>query len=300
MGRRKIGFIGFGEVGSMFSRSMQKNGAKILVYDSLLASEKGAEIIYNRMEGEGVICSTVGELVTNSETIFATVTTQSAKAVAEEAAAFLKPGQMYIDLNSTSPQAKVELAETISPSGADFVEGAILGAIGATGVSTRLLTAGEKGLEAADLLNQMGLNAAFYSAEIGKAAMFKMLRGIFSKGLEALILEVLIAARSASIDDELWQDIVSFMTDNSFEVVASNWVKSHALAYERRYWETVQIVETMQELGVDPIMASATKALFARSLSLELSDAFPQKPGSYKEVIDTISKKLEANIGGQR
>lgn len=293
MGITSIGFIGFGEVGSIFSDAMGKNGAAILVYDSLLTSEKGAKIIYNRVEGRGKICGTIGELVTESEFILATVTTQSSRDVAKEAVKYLKPGQMYIDLNSTSPQAKVELAEIISPSGADFVEGAILGAVGATGADTRLLTAGEKGNQAAALLTHFGLNAAFYSMEIGNAAMFKMLRGIFSKGLEALILEVLIAGKSASIEQDLWEDIVNFMTDNPFEKVASNWVQSHAVAYERRYWEVTQIVETMQELGVDPIMASATETLFKRSLSLDLAEAFPQKPDSYKEVIDYLSRRLE-------
>ncbi len=294
MGGMKIGFIGFGEVGSIFSRAMEKNGAKILVYDTLLHSGKGEEIINDRVQGgESTICSTIEELVTNSDYIVATVTTQSARAVANEAVKYLIPGQTYIDLNSTSPQVKVELAEIISSSGADFVEGAILGAVGATGVDTQLLTAGEKGKEVTGLLNQLGLNASFYSTEIGKAAVFKMLRGIFSKGLEALLLEVLVAGKKASIDKDLWQDIARFMTDNPFEVVASNWIKSHALAYERRYWEVTQIVETMKELGVDPIMASATETLFKRSLSLGLSDAFSHKPDSYEEVVDYIWKKLE-------
>jgi 3-hydroxyisobutyrate dehydrogenase-like beta-hydroxyacid dehydrogenase len=296
---KKVGFIGFGEVGSVFSETLYHHGAKIGVYDALLATQEGAQSLQKRVQGDFKISSTLGKLIDNSDTILSTVTTQSARDVAVDAARFLKPGQMYIDLNSTSPAVKVELAELISPSGADFVEGAILGAVGATGAATRLLTAGEKGKEAAALLNELGLKVSFYSPEIGQAAMFKMLRGIFSKGLEALILELLIAGKRASIEKDLWRDIVGFMTENPFEKVASNWVKTHAVAYERRYWEVTQIVETMRELGVEPIMASATEAVFERSRSLDLAKAFPQKPGSYEEVIDYIWKRLADETPGQ-
>jgi 3-hydroxyisobutyrate dehydrogenase-like beta-hydroxyacid dehydrogenase len=296
---KKVGFIGFGEVGSVFSEALYHHGAEIGVYDALLATQEGAQSIQKRVQGDFKISSTLSKLIDNSDTILSTVTTQSARDVAVEAARFLKPGQMYIDLNSTSPAVKVELAELISPSGADFVEGAILGAVGATGAATRLLTAGEKGKEAAALLNELGLKVSFYSPEIGQAAMFKMLRGIFSKGLEALILELLIAGKRASIEKDLWRDIVGFMTENPFEKVASNWVKTHAVAYERRYWEVTQIVETMRELGVEPIMASATEAVFERSRSLDLAKAFPQKPGSYEEVIDYIWKRLADETPGQ-
>jgi 3-hydroxyisobutyrate dehydrogenase-like beta-hydroxyacid dehydrogenase len=293
---KKIGFVGFGEVGSVFSEALYHHGAEIRVYDALLATQEGAQRIQKRVPGDFKISSTLSELIAHSDTILSTVTTQSARDVADQAARFLKPGQMYIDLNSTSPAVKVELADLISPSGADFVEGAILGAVGATGAATRLLTAGEKGQEAADLLNELGLKVSFYTQEIGQAAMFKMLRGIFSKGLEALILEVLIAGKRASINQDLWRDIVSFMSENPFEKVASNWVQSHAVAYERRYWEVTQIVETMQEIGVEPIMTAATETLFERSLSLGLAEAFPGKPHSYEEVVDYISKKLEGMI----
>lgn len=286
-----IGFIGFGEVASVFSRAMIENGAQIRVYDSLLETEKGAEVVKNRIQASGIHTSSLEELVMECDPIISTVTTQAAKDVAEECAVLLKPGQLYIDMNSTSPDAKVELGEIVQRSGADFVEGVILGAVGATDVKTRLLTAGIRGKEAAGLLNRLGLNAAFYSPDIGKAAMFKMLRGIFSKGLEALLLEVLISGKRASIDRDLWRDIVDFMEEKPFEQVASNWIQSHAVAYERRYWEVKQILETMQEIGVEPIMTSATEAVFERSYKMGLAEAFPRKPGTNEEVIDYLNEK---------
>jgi hypothetical protein len=68
------------------------------------------------------------------------------------------------------------------------------------------------------------------------------------------------------------------MTENLFEKVASNWVRSHAMASERRYYEMVQVRETMQEMGIEPVMTSGIEAFFKRSLYLGLKEAFAGTP----------------------
>jgi len=289
----RIGFIGFGEVGSVFSKAMWEKGAEILVYDILLSQKGGVETIQKRLRADGIQIGSLDEVVTNSQYVLSTVTTQAAKDVAKACTEYLKPGQIYVDLNSTSPSTKVEVCQIIQPSGVDFVEGAILGAVGTTGPRTRILTTGKKGEEVAKTFNKLGLNVSFYSHEIGKASMFKMLRSIFSKGLENLILELLIAGKRAGIEEDLWDDIVHFMTENPFDRVASNWVQTHAVAHERRYHEMVQVVETMREIGVEPIMTSSTEAFFKRSLSLGLRETFSEKPDSLDEVVDFMEKQLQ-------
>jgi len=171
--------------------------------------------------------------------------------------------------------------------------------VGASGAATRVLTGGAKGQAVADLLAGLGLQVSFYSAEIGKASMFKMLRSIFSKGMEALILELLIAGRRAGIEADLWKDVTEFMTRNPFDRVASNWTRSHCVAYERRYHEMVQVRDTMREIGVDPVITMATEAFFDRSRALGLEKAFSEKPDSMDAVIEFMEHRLRrpANSG---
>jgi 3-hydroxyisobutyrate dehydrogenase-like beta-hydroxyacid dehydrogenase len=207
----------------------------------------------------------------------------------------LRKGQVYVDLNSTSPSVKVNLDEVIRKTGAHFVEGAILGAVGATGTATHVLTGGAKGQEIAETLTALGLNVSFYSKEIGKASMFKMLRSIFSKGMEALILELLIAGRRAGIEKDLWKDVSDFMSRTPFDRVASNWTRSHAVAFERRYHEMVQVRETMREIGLDPILTMATEAFFDRSRALGLDQAFPEKPEAAEAVVEYIERRLRGS-----
>jgi 3-hydroxyisobutyrate dehydrogenase-like beta-hydroxyacid dehydrogenase len=288
----RAGFIGFGEVASIFTKHLADQGVEISVYDVLLQQDGGLDILKERSQAAGIRFCPLSEVMESSSIIFSTVTTQFAKAAAESCVPLLGPGRIYVDLNSTSPSVKAELDQIIRTSGADFVEGAILGAVGATGASTAILTAGEKGNAVAEVLSGHGMRVRYYGPEIGKASMFKMLRSIFSKGLEGLILELLVAGKRAGIEDELWADITELMTHNPFEKVASNWVQSHATAHERRYHEMLQVAETMEELGLEPVMTAATIQFFKRSCSLGLKEVFRDKPDSKEQVICVLEAKL--------
>lgn len=291
MAAPKIGFIGFGEVGYTFSKAMNEAGAEVTVYDVLLDDPNKANDIRERITETGSKVGTLEEAVNNNY-ILSTVITQAAKNMAQTVAPMLKPGRIYVDLNSTCPSVKVEIGRIIEAAGADFVEGAILGAVGATGAETRIFTAGEKRQEVADLFNRMGMNVQPYSRQIGKASTFKMLRSIFSKGVEVLLLEMLVAAKRADIETDLWEDITRFMTAKPFDKIGDNWMRSHAVAHERRYYEMLQVVETMKELNIEPIMSERTAAYFKQSVDMGMSKSFPEKPESFYEVTKFIDENL--------
>jgi 3-hydroxyisobutyrate dehydrogenase len=278
----RVGFIGLGEAGSTLAAAMRVRGVEVEAYD--LAAEK--------VTAAGIPFRAIPDLVSRSEYLFSTVTTEHAKQAAGSCRPYLSSGKLYVDLNSTSPSVKADLDALITPTGAHFVEGAILGAVGVTGAATRILTGGPHGESAARALTAAGLNVSFYSAEIGKASTFKMLRGIFSKGMEALILEFLIAGLRAGIEKDLWADVTDFMSGNPFERVAENWGQGHATAYERRYHEMVQVTETMREIGIEPLMTAATETFFRRSCELDLKQAFPLKPSSMEEVAAYMEHRL--------
>jgi hypothetical protein len=82
------------------------------------------------------------------------------------------------------------------------------------------------------------------------------------------------------------------MTKNSFDKVAENWIKTHATAFERRYHEMVQVIETLKEMGVEPVMTQGTTDFFKRSCALGLEQAFKTKPESFWEVPDEMEMRL--------
>jgi 3-hydroxyisobutyrate dehydrogenase-like beta-hydroxyacid dehydrogenase len=293
MTQAKIGFIGFGEVGYTFSCEMNEHGADITAYDILLNDPERADELEKRILDSNSKIGTFNDVVLNSTYILSTVVTQAALEVAKLCSSFLRPGQIFLDLNSTSPIIKVEIGQIIEKSGADFVEGAILGAVGATGAETPIFTGGVKAQEVTDLLNRLGMNTSYFSPTIGKASTFKMLRSIFSKGVEVLLLEMMIAGRKAGIDEDLWKDVTNFISSKPFDEIAANWIESHAVAHKRRYYEMLQVVETMKDLGVEPIMTERTAAFFKQSIDMGMESVFPVKPTSIIEVIDYLVRNKE-------
>jgi 3-hydroxyisobutyrate dehydrogenase-like beta-hydroxyacid dehydrogenase len=265
----EVGFVGFGEVASVFSRALIEHGACVSAYDILLEQDGGEEILRGRAGDSSVRFCALAQMVGDAKYVLSTAATHVAVDIARQCAPHLGPGQVFVDLNSAAPAIKVEIGEVIALSGAGYCEGAILSAVGTAGARSRILTGGPRGADVADVLTALGLNASFYSAEVGKASTFKMLRSVFSKGLEALLIEFLVAGRRAGLEDELWQEATGLMQRTPFEQVAANWVQTHAVAYERRYHEMVQVVET------------------------GLGAAFAEKPDSMEQVITFIEQRLE-------
>ncbi len=290
-----IAFIGFGEVASRFAQALQAGGASVCAYDVLLHAPDGRRRLAERVRGAAPSFLPLGECVESAAVVLSTVTTDVALTAATQCVPHLRPGQVYVDLNATTPAMKREIAALVSRQGADFVEGAILPAVGVMGAKSQVLVCGEKAAATAATLNALGLNFNDYGPEIGKASSFKMLRSVFSKGLEALLVECLLAGRRAGVADDLWREIVATLDAASFEQVGGNWVRTHGTAHRRRYQEMLQVAELLREMRVDAPMTDGTVALFERSTRLDLQASFPSAPGSAGEVVVALDERLAAN-----
>jgi 3-hydroxyisobutyrate dehydrogenase-like beta-hydroxyacid dehydrogenase len=277
----RIGFIGFGEVGRTFAAAMLTRRAEVFYFD-IVRTDAVPCAVYRPLE----------ELVAQCDILLSTVTTHVAIAVAETAAPLLTLRHTYADMNSTSASMKRRIAGIIGASSAHFVEGAILSAVGEAGAKASILVAGGRAEAFARLMNRLGLvNVKYFSPEVGEASQMKMLRSIFSKGVECLLLEMLVAGRRAGVAEYLWKDIVGFMTNHPFEGIAANWIRTHPGASERRYHEMEQVLETLEELGVDPVMTKGTTEFFRRSVESGLAARFTAKPDNLWAVPEEIEKR---------
>lgn len=254
----RIAFVGFGEVATAFSAALAARGAAVAAFDA---------------NPERTKARSLAEALQGADYVFSTVTTSVARQAAEQCAGQLRSGQTYVDLNATEPKLKADIGRIVSASGAAFVEGALLGAVGVTGAKTEILLGGPHARRAERELRDVGLNVRFYSEEIGKASMFKMLRSVFSKGMEALLIEFLAAGERAGIRADLWNEVTTLFASQGFEKVAANWVRTHASAHARRHHEVQQVAGVLRELGLDPIVTAATESFFARSGRLGLRPA---------------------------
>jgi 3-hydroxyisobutyrate dehydrogenase-like beta-hydroxyacid dehydrogenase len=289
------GFLGFGEVASRFAQRLREHGARVLAYDVLLERPGGRGALLSRAVGPAPDLLPLADLTAQADIVLSTVTTDVALSAAKDCVRLLRAGQVYLDLNATSPSVKCETASVIAPSGADFVEGAILSAIGVAGADAKVLLCGARADAVAAELSELGLNVHAYGSQIGKASGFKMLRSVFSKGVEALLIECLLAGRRAGIEQALWDEIVATMDAASFDDVGGNWVRTHATAHGRRYHEMLQVADVLRELEVDAPMTAATVTLFERSTRLALKDAFPAPAASPADVSAALDARIEAS-----
>jgi len=284
MNSNRIGFIGFGEVARAFSQALEAHGASLHYYD-----------VAPKEHPEYITPLPLRELADQSDILLSTVTTDVAVAAAQQALPFLRPDIIYADMNSTSPSVKMRIAEIIGKK-AIFIEGSILSAVGEAGAKSAILVSGEKAEAFATRMRELGLvNLKYFSPTIGEASRLKMLRSIFSKGVECLLLEMLLAARKAGLAEYLWNDIVEFMTKHSFQGIAENWIKTHPLACERRYHEMTQVLETLSDLDIEPVMTQGTTNFFKRSVDLRLGQEFARKPDDFRDVPARLEKMLEAS-----
>ena len=102
-----------------------------------------------------------------------------------------------------------------------------------------------------------------------------------------------MAARKAGLAEYLWNDIVELMTKHSFKAVAENWIKTHPLACERRYHEITQVLETLRDLDIEPMMTQGTANFFKRSVDLGVGQAFGRKPDDFRDVPARLEEVLE-------
>jgi 3-hydroxyisobutyrate dehydrogenase-like beta-hydroxyacid dehydrogenase len=289
----RFGVIGHGAVGSLFTRLMCERGARVLSYDVLLDQDATVHAMRERILANGAKPATFDQVLSHSEYVLAVTPAKHSRRTATNAAGALRHGQIYCDLASTSPEDKRAMAAEISATGALFVEGVVLGAVGASAVSLAILLGGEGAETVTTTLQQYGLRARFYSTEIGRASAFKLLRSVFSKGMEALLIETLVAARRAELFDEIWQEIRTTLGKDSLERMLETWIRSHSVSSERRYVEMQEVSRFLCELGADPIVTRSTVELFHRSNEMGIAGHFASgEPEHFADVIEFVTNRL--------
>lgn len=274
--------IGYGEVGRTLGATLAESGGEAVYFDPQVSSQGD----------DGVTrCETLEDALRGSDYVLSMVTTSATEKAASACAVHLTRGQTYIDLASAHPDVKRAIAPIIGASGAVMIEGAILGLIAATGAKTRTLLTGANAKGAAETLSEHGLNCEAYEGEIGAASTFKLLRSIFSKGVEAVLLETMLAARKAGLEKDVRAEIQASFEQVPFHKMAESWMTSHGLACRRRRDEMVQVEELLSGLGLEAIMTGATTALFDRSVAMDLDRSFDTPPGDS----DAVLTELERN-----
>lgn len=253
-----IAFIGFGEVGQTFSRGLLANeGVAIRAYDLLFGSDAGARLEAAAQELGVVRAPSAQEACAGAAFVLSAVTADRAEAVATEAAAWLKPGQVFVDVNSAAPSTKQRAAEAVTASGADYLEAAVMAPVLKPGLKVAILSGGPKAQAASEALNGLGMNLTPVSEVYGRASAMKLCRSIVIKGLEALMVDCAAACEAWDVKDPVFASLHATFPSIDFHALAADMRERVATHGVRRSAEMREAAEMLGVANLHPGLAQA-------------------------------------------
>jgi 3-hydroxyisobutyrate dehydrogenase-like beta-hydroxyacid dehydrogenase len=205
--------------------------------------------------------SSAVEAVANAEVVLSVNAQSVAVSVARSVAGSLTAARLYADLNTTSAEVKREVAAAIAPSGAAFVDVALLAPVPGLGLRTPCLVSGAGAERFAAVFGALGMPVEALSVVPGDAATRKLLRSVFMKGLAAAVIESLSAAELADCEPWLRAQIASVIDPGLIDRLVDG-SKQHA---RRRIDEMDAAAAVVADLGFEPHVARAAAAVL-RSL----------------------------------
>jgi 3-hydroxyisobutyrate dehydrogenase-like beta-hydroxyacid dehydrogenase len=293
---RSIALVGFGEAGSILGQDLAATGRQVVTYDILLdeIASRGAMLEKARRAQVRAV-DTVDAAVKDVDMVISAVTAGSSADVARNAAKSLRAGQIFLDINSCSPATKRTNAAVVQRSGADYIEAAVMAPVPPQRLQVPMLLGGRRATELAPALRAIGMNATPVSDEIGVASAVKMCRSIVIKGLEALTVESMLAARRFGAEKEVLASLQATFPQMGWQDKLPDYLVSRAAEHgRRRAAEMREVAHTLQDVGMEPIMASATAvrqdwlidAMAARGVNYPHGESF-----SWRWLADALAKQ---------
>ncbi len=291
---RRVAFVGFGEVGTIFGEDLVHRGLECSAYDVLLDAPASRLAMLERARTVGVTArDTLADAIKGADLVISAVTASSSRDVARDAAAWLAPGQYFLDVNSVSPETKRGNAQAVEASGATYVEAAVMAPVPPQRLAVPMLLGGRRASALAALLGTTGMNSTVVAEEIGTASAIKMCRSIMIKGIEALVVESMFAARRFGAEGAVLASLDKTFPHMGWNANLPDYLVSRVAEHgRRRAAEMREVALTLEEADMPPIMASAT-AVRHDALVQQMADAGLRYPVdgkfSWRELADALA-----------
>jgi 3-hydroxyisobutyrate dehydrogenase-like beta-hydroxyacid dehydrogenase len=247
-----IAVLGLGEAGSLIARDLVAAGATVRGFDPRVPVPPG-----------------VAAAVSDADAVAGAGLVLSVNSAAEAVPAFtasidgLSPGTIWADLNTASPAVKQRLADLGRERAIAVTDIAMMAPVPGRGLRVPMLASGDAADRVAATLRGYGADVEVLDGPAGLAATRKLLRSVFYKGMASSIVEALEAARAAGLEDWLRPHIAQELAGADAATVERivTGTRQHAV---RRGHEMAAAAEMLADLGVEPIMADASRALHER------------------------------------
>lgn len=273
-----IGFVGFGEAAYHIAKGFNNQGVQgMKAFDVLLSSQNERKaVLEKRLKETGVSpVLSIEELVCFSKIVIIAVPAKFARDVSLEVLGYMSDSQLCVDITTNRPAVKKELGRLFEAEGKLYVDASVMGAVPLYQHMTPTLVCGNGAQKMMEIMAPLGMNLKYVGTEAGKAVKMKLTRSIFIKGVEALVLEMLLTARKLGIEKEIMEGLEESFQKQGFTKLTGQLATSNVQHSARRALEAGECMELEEELGLNSIMMEATKRKLEWAAQLGYGDLKP-------------------------
>ncbi|WP_342616371.1 NAD(P)-binding domain-containing protein [Rhodoferax sp. GW822-FHT02A01] len=286
-----IAIIGLGEVGQCYAQALHQAGHSLQ-----LAAPRPSSAATQIAAGMGLsISANLADALSGSDWIFSCVTGAQALPVVQNIVRHAATGSTVCDFTTASMDTKRQAAALCAASGMRYVDVAIMGAIALGREKTPLLTAGEGAQALADALQGVGSRVTVMAgAAAGDTIALKLLRSQFTKGLEALSVEVCMAAEQQGLREALFEQLQD-VDHTPLQTFVDMLVSTHVLHARRRAEEVHAVALSLQQAGLPSLVLPGVEQRFRRTADALATQPPPQSAPTAQEALHWLLQNEAGN-----
>mgnify|MGYP001453937505 CR=1 FL=1 len=249
----RICLLGFGEVGYTLAEDLlAKTSVELRLWDKQLNLKNLAD--NPRIQ----IAESADSAALDCQLVLSAVTANEAMAAAQSVMPGISTLAWFVDLNSVSPATKQQISDIVEQAGGRFVEASIMSPIAPAGTASPILLSGGEASYFEATAKAIGFSGVeVVSSSLGRASATKMCRSVIVKGMEALAIESLVAARHYGVEDAVLASLNNLFPRDDWPQFARYLISRSLQHGTRRAAEMREAAKTVTETGLDPLMSEA-------------------------------------------
>lgn len=280
MTKHILGILHPGAMGSSIAAAAVQNGHEVY----WASAGRSAQSRERAAKSQLLDAGSVKALCQKCSIILSICPPHAAEDLAEEVVGHGFAG-LYVDANAIAPQRALRIDQILKKSGAELVDGGIIGGPAWGPGKTYLHLSGQRANEIAQLLETEFLHTNVLSAQTGDASSLKMCFAAYTKGTTALVCAIVGAAENLGVREALfaqWSQGGSDMASKSQEQVRGVTAKAWRFSGEMR-----EISSTFVEAGMPGGFHEAAALVYERIAHFK--DAAEKPP--FAEVLAALAQE---------
>jgi 3-hydroxyisobutyrate dehydrogenase-like beta-hydroxyacid dehydrogenase len=288
----KIAIIGCGEVGTLYAEAFHAVTKELHLCDP----RPSPKALLFSQQNHAALSTSVDEWLREADLVLSCVVGTVSLKVASSAFPFMRRGAMYADMTTCDPAEIREAAVLAEQAGIEYVDVAIMGAVVLGGIKTPLLCAGSGAAKLSAIFKTIDAPIRTINNGVpGDAATLKILRSVFTKGLEALAIETFIAAEKRGLTDELYEALED-IDKNPLQSTLESFVRTHLIHAPRRLHEIEEAERLLRESDLPIAVLPGVRALFERTCRCLDRQPVAEIPRTARDAFEWLANEAKRDL----